>query len=311
MISIFKSRSDNNNNNANVANRSNYNNNTLASIESRRKYIILPLSAGLSGVVEACSTHPIDRIKTEMQRLALENHSKLSSSQNGIVAAVRSIFSSQGGFLGFYQGLVPRIVGIMPMRLVYWGTLNTMNDITSASNIQNPLYQYILPGMVAGAVQSIVDNPIEVFKTKLMTGAKHVTFNRNLYDGFTPLILRNMVFAIHVGMATKLFGKDHPFLSAALGGMIGSIVSQPLDVIKTEMQRYRKLPEAGTASSTVVAQPHSFLTIAKEVSQGGISRLFAGTTMRCTLGFANMGIGFMVLSHIRTFVTNALDGAPQ
>eukprot|EP01033_Poteriospumella_lacustris_P020757 gene20757-15273_t len=36
------------------------------------KILVLPISAGLSGIVEACSTHPIDRVKTEMQRLALE-----------------------------------------------------------------------------------------------------------------------------------------------------------------------------------------------------------------------------------------------
>jgi hypothetical protein len=276
---------------------SNGNSSSSSNKETRGKYIVLPLSAGLSGIVEACSTHPMDRIKTEMQRLALDKQ------ESDVAAAIRSIFAAEGSIKGFYQGLVPRIVGIMPMRLAYWGTLNTMNDVTSASGSSNMFLQYFLPGIVAGSVQSMVDNPIEVVKTKLMTGAKQVSFNHRLYDGFTPLLCRNIVFAIHVAVATKVFGKEHPFLSAAMGGMIGSIVSQPLDVIKTEMQRHQNTTKAQL-------KPH-LSTILAELWQGGRPRMFAGTTMRCTLSFANMGIGFLVLSRIREFVTKALESAPE
>lgn len=136
--------------------------------DQQRRYIILPLSAGLSGIVEACSTHPLDRVKTEMQRLALEKHPRPT-----LPTAVRSIYSSANHSVrGFYHGLLPRLVGIVPMRLTYWGTLHSLNDATSAREDLrgNVFVQYMLPGMVAGAVQSIVDNPIEVMKTKLMTG---------------------------------------------------------------------------------------------------------------------------------------------
>lgn len=260
------------------------------------KILVLPISAGLSGIVEACSTHPIDRVKTEMQRLALEKR------PSGIFQAIGSIYSGDK-LLGFYKGLVPRIVGIMPMRLVYWGTLNSMNEYTANSGVDNRFFQFVLPGMVAGAVQSVVDNPIEVFKTKLMTGASHVQWNRRLYDGFTPLICRNVIFAVCVGFSTKVYGRDHPFFSAAIGGMLGSIVSQPLDVIKTEMQRHRVAAHGHHEHGSM-----GIVSIAREVYQsGGISRLFAGTTMRCSLGFANMGIGFMVLSNIRGHVAKALE----
>jgi solute carrier family 25 (mitochondrial 2-oxodicarboxylate transporter), member 21 len=254
--------------------------------QRQRRFIILPLSAGLSGIVEAMTTHPIDRVKTEMQRLTLDK------TDASFRSALRSIFQS-GGLTGFYSGIVPRLIGVVPMRLMYWGTLNNMNDITSSSS--NRFVQYVVPGIVAGAVQSIVDNPIEVLKTKLMTGATNVQW-RTLYDGFVPLISRNIVFAIHVGCFTKLWGQDQPFLAGAFGGMIGSIVSQPFDVIKTEMQRHHQ-----THSSA------GFTEIFRTVYKQGWQKLFAGTMMRCTLGFANMGIGFMVLKHIQIKITKIFE----
>lgn len=66
-------------------------------------YLILPLSAGISGIVEACTTHPLDRIKTEMQRLTLVK------ADSSLKAGVQSIYKT-GGLPSFYAGIVPRLV---------------------------------------------------------------------------------------------------------------------------------------------------------------------------------------------------------
>jgi hypothetical protein len=177
-------------------------------------YLILPLSAGISGIVEACTTHPLDRIKTELQRLALVK------TDSSLAAGMRSIYS--GGLTNFYAGIFPRLIGIIPMRLVYWGTLNSMNKITTGMEKR---IQYFVPGIVAGFAQTLIDNPIEVFKVKIMTGATNVQLN-TLYNGFVPCLYRNIIFAITVGVTTKTYGKDAPFLSAAVGGFLGSFLSQ-------------------------------------------------------------------------------------
>ena len=179
-----------------------------------RQILILPLSAGISGIVEACTTHPLDRIKTEMQRLTLVH------ADSSLPAGVRSIYA--GGLTNFYAGLVPRLIGIIPMRLVYWGTLNSMNHATTGMEKH---IQYLAPGLVAGFAQTLIDNPIEVFKVKLMTGATNVKLN-TLYNGFAPCLVRNIIFALGVGISTKTYGKENPFLSAAVGGFLGSLASQ-------------------------------------------------------------------------------------
>jgi hypothetical protein len=249
-------------------------------------YMILPVSAGISGIIEASTTHPLDRIKTEMQRLTL-----VKAPSSSLPSAVTSIYSS-GGIPSFYAGLLPRLIGIVPMRLVYWGTLNTMNRLTVG---KDKVIQFLVPGIVAGFAQTCIDNPIEVFKIKLMTGASNIPLG-TLYNGFVPCLCRNIMFAITVGISTKTYGKEHPFFAGAVGGFLGSFISQPFDVVKTELQRHRNSEKV----SSELAKRKSTFHIMKDVYiSGGIKKLWSGVSMRCTLGFANMGIGFLALSHIQ------------
>jgi hypothetical protein len=260
-------------------------------------YFILPLSAGLSGIIEASTTHPFDRIKTEMQRLTL-----VKAPSSSLPSAITSIYSN-GGMSSFYAGLLPRLVGIVPMRLVYWGTLNTMNRLTIG---KEKVVQFLVPGVVAGFAQTCIDNPIEVFKIKLMTGASNIPLG-TLYNGFVPCLYRNIMFAITVGISTKTYGKEHPFLAGAVGGFFGSLVSQPFDVVKTELQRHQAIEKTvssvssskGSASVEIIKRKSTFQIMKDVYISGGIKKLWSGVSMRCTLGFANMGIGFLALSHIQ------------
>ncbi len=177
------------------------------------------------------------------------------------------------------------------MRLVYWGSLQTTTDIVKG---QHKSIEYIVPGIIAGSLQSIVDGPIESMKVKIMTGAKSVKLNQ-MYDGFSPLLKRNVIFAIPVGISTKYYGTKYPILAGALGGFIGSIISQPYDVIKTEMQRHKK--EINTKTE---------LEIFREIYKSNPKQLLSGVTMRTTMGCINMGIGFFMLDHIYELLNTSL-----
>jgi solute carrier family 25 2-oxodicarboxylate transporter 21 len=248
--------------------------------QAKNSYGLSYVAGSLSGIIEVSVSHPIDRIKTEMQTLALTN------SNSSIRSAVRNIYNS-GGIKGFYSGIIPRLFGIIPMRLTYWGTMKTMNGVTKH---QNAIVQYFVPGIVTGCVQTIIDNPIEVLKVKLMTGAKTVKMG-NLYDGFTPCMIRNIMFAVPVCICTNVFGTEHPFIAGATGGFVGSMISQPFDVIKTEIQRYSK-------DKIVKSQKEIFM----ELYHKNPISLWSGVTMRATLGCVNMGVGFFVLGHIYDFL---------
>lgn len=254
------------------------------------------LVAPLSGIVEVSTGHPLDTLKTKIQELSLKEK------PSTIRYAVADIYKT-GGALAFYKGYTPRVLGIMPMRLVYWGTMRSMNEYTASPSCDSmhPYIKLLLPGLVTGTVQTLVDNPIEVLKIRMMTGASGTAMS-TLSKGFIPCTIRNVVFAIPVAISVNIFGKDNAFVAGAFGGLVGSVLSQPLDVIKTEMQRFK--PEEGGVTKK------SMIQVIREINaQPGstVRHFMAGVNMRGALSVANMGIGYLAYDHIYSFVAKALN----
>jgi hypothetical protein len=244
-------------------------------------YLASSMSGSMSGIIEVLVSHPFDRIKTSMQIFSL------NKTRSDLLYTIIHIYKSNG-IRGFYNGIIPRIGGIIPMRLTYWGTMRTTSSMTKS---------LILPGIIAGLAQSIIDNPIEVLKIKLMTKTKQKNIiNVNyVYKGFVPLVFRNILFAIPVSYSVKKYGTDHPFLAGAIGGLIGSIISHPFDLIKTEIQRY---PTQKIHMYDVLKKISNNESI---YSLNTIKKLSSGLIMRCGMGCLNMGIGFYTFDHIYLF----------
>jgi hypothetical protein len=262
------------------------------------------VASSLSGIIEVGVSHPLDRVKTEMQIMTLNgpNSSKIkcSNSRSNIFNSISHIYQ-QNGIRGFYSGIIPRFVGIVPMRLMYWSSMTVGTDYIKnnkdklescadkyvSRNVSNFLIN-LIPGLVTGVAQSVIDNPIEVAKIKIMTGSTNIKVN-SLYQGFGYLLTRNILFAIPVSYSIKMYGKENPFLAGAIGGLIGSIISHPFDVIKTERQRYKHV-EIENGTNKQISLRQMIIT--------NPSGLFSGLTMRCSLSFINMGVGFLVFNHL-------------
>lgn len=254
------------------------------------------IASGFSGIFEVLVSHPLDRVKTELQIMTLNNANKNQNNLNpSIKSGIQNIYKNNK-IRGFYSGILPRLAGIVPMRLMYWSTMTYSSDFVKQNNTEintsinnflpNNISKFVInliPGLMTGLAQSIIDNPIEVAKIKLMTGSSHIKIT-NLYQGFSYLVGRNILFAIPVTYSIKNYGKENPFLAGAIGGIIGSIISHPLDVIKTEIQRHKTdNTKKITLTNLVLSNPKSLMT---------------GLTMRATLSFVNMGIGFMIFNHL-------------
>lgn len=245
------------------------------------------ISGSLSGLIEVSVTHPLDRIKTKMQENTLK-HENIS-----FKSTIKNIYL----YDNFYKGFLPRIIGIIPMRLVYWGTLSTMNKLVQYNN---DIIKYIVPGLVAGTIQSLIDNPIEVIKIKLMTSnvtSSHTTsghkfFTYQSYKGFGACLMRNIIFAIPVGITTRSHDYfNNPFLSGAIGGTVGSILSHPFDVLKTEKQRCGN-------------QYDKYIDVVKDIYKYNPAKFWSGISMRTSLSCINMGIGFFAFDYINKTCVN-------
>lgn len=277
--------------------------------------IIMPLSAGISGIIETSLTHPIDSIKTKIQEISLDKNFKHKCSS---LEAIKIIYS-QNKLSGFYSGITPKIIGIIPMRMIYWSTMAKMNKITKN---QSGFFKYIVPGFVAGFVQTFVDTPIETIKIKLMTSNNDKNIYsqlfkfeniKKIYSGFCPNVIRNCIFAIVVASSVKVYGQNddkhnkyNKFFVGAMGGFVGSFLSQPFDVIKTELQRCKNNDNTLQTIQNIKTTNKSMFKIFMTILKTNPCHLWSGGTMRCTLAFFNMGIGFYSFQIINTKLENIL-----
>lgn len=183
-------------------------------------------SSIIAGLMEVLVTHPIDYIKT------------LSQNGNSTKNILSKIIKNP------YLGVQSRLIGVIPMRIIFWNTLNYF---------QKNNYSPISTGVLTASIQTIIDYPIEQLKIQCMINKKNVNQpikqtlknainNSNIY-GFITHLSRNILFA---STFTTLINNDpNSYYLAAIAGFSGAIISHPLDSLKTWYQigntKYPKL----------------------------------------------------------------------
>ncbi len=239
------------------------------------------IAGGISGVTEVICTHPIDLIKTKLQE---------ASQKNIVINDPIKFFYNKyrlHGIRYMYSGFFPRMIGIIPMRLTFWGVQGNCNEYLKRYEMADK-NRLILAGMLGGSAQTLIDNPIETMKIRQMTSTinSYKTMNNVLFSGFKPTLARNVLFAGILNYTINITPSDNygvHFLKGAVGGFIGSVITQPLDYIKTEQQR---LVKNKRSIIDIIIKDYKFFMV--------------GTMPRAILGFLNMGIGATVY----TVITN-------
>lgn len=220
---------------------------------SASTYIV---SGVVSGLAEVTLTHPIERWKVEMQYVRAAGHPP----------HLTNFFSLRN----LYAGYLPRLVGVIPMRLTFW----------SSQSIANQYFQnHIIGGIIGGSCQSLIDTPIEVLKIHMMTKSQDKTslihiLKRRAFLGFYPTLLRNSIFAVPISVCLgyKQPGKHwRNFSLGAFGGLIGCLITQPFDYVKTCIQSGNTVPWSNVTKNPMI--------------------LMTGLIPRAISSVFNMGIG--------------------
>lgn len=190
-------------------------------------------------MLEVAATHPLDVIKTRLQMAKNVKPNKL------------------------YKGLGSRLIGSYPMRIIYWN---------STSYCKEKKINPMLGGAMVGFLQTTIDYPIEVIKTNKVINNqswKNSFKKVNNFNAFLIHYKRNLLFASSVITSVSMF-KDNNYASG-LGGLIGSIISHPLDSLKTWYQSGKQ------------TYP----------SHWKISDYFRGVVFRGGISFIGMNIGWL------------------
>ena len=239
------------------------------------------LSGGISGLVEIFFIHPIEYYKTIKQ----SNERKIS------IKLFLNQTIKKEGIYGIYKGLYPRMLGIVPMRTVFWGTLETSEKILHDYKI-NKRYIPAISGATAGFCQTVIDCPVESLKTKIMNDSK---INRINFNGFFPNTIRNVLFAMIFNIQKKRIEKYqlnknvyNDIFIGSISGIIASLSTQPFDYLKTQKQIY------GDSKSlrTIILQKN----IHKDIWKGGGTRL----VITCL----SMSVGLPIFNYINKIINN-------
>ncbi|ESK89187.1 putative odc2-mitochondrial 2-oxodicarboxylate carrier [Moniliophthora roreri MCA 2997] len=232
--------------------------------ESQRKPLpfIANFAAGaIAGVSEILTFYPLDVVKTRMQL-------STGKSNVGLLGSFQTIIKEEGvGRL--YRGLVPPLLLEAPKRAVkfaandFWG--RTFLQMTGEKKMNQQLS--ILTGCSAGATESFVVVPFELVKIRLqdksstyagpMDVVKQIVKKEGLlglYAGMESTFWRHLwwnggyfgcIFQVKSMMPkaetpqAQLFNN---FISGSIGGLAGTVINTPFDVVKSRIQGTIKVP---------------------------------------------------------------------
>ena len=211
-----------------------------------------------SSIIESIITHPIDFIKI---------HKQVSQP---VVYNLKNL----------YTGFFIRASGNIPSRTIFLFS----QDYIKMKYSFNKYSESIIIPFCAGFSQTLVDTPVEVLKMNQIMKIN----NNSLYKGFIPHLGRNIIFIFHVYNFRQLSVMDENIvlpnssyncfnnaLFGAIGGIIGSYVSHPLDTIKTCLQTN------------------------KSYKNYKMIDYFKGCHLRASISMINMFISIYVFEHIK------------
>ena len=203
----------------------------------------------ISAITEVIFTHPIDNAKTVFQNNPNANYKDILKNP--------------------YNGLSSRLYGIIPMRIIFWNSLDFF---------QKKGFNSVSSGVLTSIIQTSVDYPIEQIKTQKIINNKpfYLSFKNIsiLKSGFTHLG-RNAIFATTFNGVIQRDRKSLYY--GAIGGFFGSLISHPFDSLKTWYQ----------------SGNHNY------PNHWTFQDYMRGWNYRCSLSLISMNIGWIVYSRLK------------
>lgn len=154
-------------------------------MSSQRQFASL-VAGGIAGSFSATLTCPMEVVKTHLQ--ASKGGSAIALTAKGPFSVARNIARIEG-MRGFFRGLVPTLIGILPARATYFWAYSTTKSSLSAQFGENPLV-HVLSAAAAGISSNTLTNPIWLMKSRVQLQAGASTANPMVYRGYRDAMVR-------------------------------------------------------------------------------------------------------------------------
>jgi solute carrier family 25 carnitine/acylcarnitine transporter 20/29 len=217
---------------------------------SSDKYIGF-LAGFASGITKLIIGHPFDTVKIRLQTQGIDKRF------NGLVDCIKKTMQKEG-FLAFYKGATPPLMGWMIMDSVALGSLNNIKLWLSKNGEKKLSYRdHALSGLLTGCIVAVVATPIESLKSKLQVQYDSST---RIYTGPIDCIRKIGVQGVYRGFFANVLFRSFfsvlwssyelyndflrecnvplgyiPFLSGGLAANTFWTIAFPADVIKNRI----------------------------------------------------------------------------
>lgn len=213
------------------------------------------LAGALSGTCSTILFQPLDLVKTRIQNASSRG------SQKGMMSLMIQVARDER-FSGLWRGTVPSMSRCIPGIGMYFCSLHW---IQTSFDLGNPsALEAVCCGVLARTLAGSTLLPFTVIKTRFESGvyrygslteALKVIYRtegtRGLFSGLVPTLFRDAPFSgIYLMFYTQTksaipkdwkegtYKAPTDFGSGLIAGLLASFVTQPPDVIKTQMQLY-------------------------------------------------------------------------
>ncbi|GAA5831440.1 hypothetical protein JCM11251_004025 [Rhodosporidiobolus azoricus] len=274
---------------------------------------------GIAGALGATAVYPIDLTKTRMQNQRSKVVGELLYKNS--LDCVKKVYKNEG-FLGFYRGLPPQLIGVAPEKAIKL----TVNDLvreyaTDPATGRIKLSWELAAGGLAGGCQVVFTNPLEIVKIRLQMqgenakagnavrqGASHIVKQLGLlglYKGAAACLARDVPFSaiyfpahahlkkdvFHEGRDGKVLSYGEALAAAAIAGMPAAYLTTPADVIKTRLQT-----EARKGETHYKGVGDAFRKI---LSEEGFRALYKGGPARVLRSSPQFGVTLVAYENLK------------
>ncbi|ESO92887.1 hypothetical protein LOTGIDRAFT_162365 [Lottia gigantea] len=259
---------------------------------------------GLASMTAESGTFPIDTTKTRLQIQGQVIDTRLTELKyRGMTHALFRIFKEEG-FYSLYSGIAPALLRQATYGTIKIGGYQNLKRLFSSDPKNEKLSINVFCGIVAGVISSFMANPTDVLKVRLQAQGSSRSSD-SMFRSFMKIYQSEGIPGLWRGVgpnaqrAAVVAGVELPaydvckkhiirsgylgdsiethFLAAFFAGFVGTVASNPIDVVKTRLMNQQKLKVTDTATGNIPKiYTSSFDCFVKTIKTEGFLALYKG-----------------------------------
>lgn len=144
------------------------------------------LSGGVAGTVASTITNPLEVVKAQLQSSNMVAGAELAKARGHPISIAQRIFQ-QDGISGFFRGLPPTLIGIIPSRSAYFYAYQQSKKALDPYFKEGSPPNALLSGLAAGITGNTLTNPIWMVRTRMQLLAD-ASAGQRTYTGYGDVI---------------------------------------------------------------------------------------------------------------------------